>query len=245
KAIYWGSHNEYLSSGVVFTSFGDFYSLPRTGFPDLLWMMERGQQATVALPGALQPAVQAVVGRDLEELMQQLGAVTMTLRQGGKTLDQVTDATGLDVGNARELLVLLEGLDYVRDDSGRYATAIAVFTEEDREMVIDLTDLSREVMAAWLESNYESYKADLMRLTTIGHALPFEATFWNVWHWLFGTVNRFLVEDGLFADPYGAERRYKGFLPVVWHRYATVAPRTRGNRNLAWAQAAMRAVPFR
>ena len=48
--------------------------------------------------------------------------------------------------------------------------------------------------------------------------MPFEDTFWNVWHYVFAATNKELVARGMFADPYSAERKYKGFVPAVWHR---------------------------
>jgi hypothetical protein len=35
---------------------------------------------------------------------------------------------------------------------------------------------------------------------------------------VFGIANRVLVDEGMLADPYGADRKYQGYVPVVWHR---------------------------
>lgn len=84
-------------------------------------------------------------------------------------------------------------------------------------MVQDVVDLGREVMVPWLARNYEDLKTDLYETTPIGHAAPFEDTFYYAWHSLFGIANRILVEEGMFADPYDPGRKYQGFIPVVWH----------------------------
>ncbi|MGD2135984.1 MAG: hypothetical protein PVF27_07490 [Gemmatimonadales bacterium] len=215
RAVYWGSHNEHLDNGISFTSFGDFHSIPRTGFPDLMWSMGRGT-LDADLPATIRTGLQRAAADDLDEMMRRLGAVMFALRSGGKTVDEVSTTATLDHQTTAELLDLLEGLGYVHHESGRYHAAIPVLGEEDAAMVADLRRLGREVMTGWLAENYEVYQATLMRVTPIGHALPFEASFWNTWHWLFGTANRLLVEEGVFADPYDAQRRFKGFVPVVW-----------------------------
>ena len=46
--------------------------------------------------------------------------------------------------------------------------------------------------------------------------MPFEHVYTEIGHFVFGFANRTLVEQGLFANPYGDERRYRGFLPLVW-----------------------------
>jgi hypothetical protein len=200
---------------VAFTSFGDFHSIPRTGFPDLMWSMGRGM-LDANTPDDVRSALREVPRGNLNEFMRQLGAIMMALRRGGKTADEVSQAAAVDIGAATDLLTLLEGLEYVRQASSRYHATIPVLAPPDRPMVADLMRLSREVMSSWLEDNYEPYKRDLMQVTPIGHALPFEASFWNTWHWLFGITNRMLVDAGVFEDPYGAHRRFKGFVPAVW-----------------------------
>ncbi|UCC49052.1 MAG: helix-turn-helix transcriptional regulator [Gemmatimonadota bacterium] len=217
KAVYWGSHNEYLDNGIAFTSFGDFASIPRHGLPDLAWYMARSLRS-VDVPHELAPIVERVGWGALQGALEQAGAIMMALRSGEKSADEISDATGINSGDTRQLLTLLEALGYVRRVTDDYAIAIPVFAEEDRSMVLDLIDLSREIMTSWLAENYDPCKAELARTTPLGNVLPFENTFWNVWHYLFGAANRILVEQGMFADPYGVDRRYKGFIPAVWHR---------------------------
>ncbi|UCC48730.1 MAG: hypothetical protein JSV41_00710 [Gemmatimonadota bacterium] len=48
--------------------------------------------------------------------------------------------------------------------------------------------------------------------------MPFEDTSYYVSHCVLGVANRVLVDEGMFADPYGADRTYQGYVPVVCHR---------------------------
>ena len=44
-------------------------------------------------------------------------------------------------------------------------------------MVTEILRVSRRIMTSWLEEHYEAYRAELMRVTTIGHTVPFEDSF--------------------------------------------------------------------
>lgn len=218
KGFYWGSHNTYLENGIAFTSFGDFHSLPRHGLPDLVWRMGRSLRG-LDVPEELAAIVLRVGQGALSRgVLEQAGRIVVALREGDKAAGEVSAATGIGPDETKELLELLEALGYVRVVSGRYAAAIPVFAEEDRSLVLELIHLSREIMKSWLEENYDQYKTELTRTTPLGNVLPFEDTFWNIWHYLFAAANKELVARGMFADPYGAEREYKGFIPAVWHR---------------------------
>jgi hypothetical protein len=94
---------------------------------------------------------------------------------------------------------------------------IPVFSLEDRPMVQNVIQKSREMLAAWLKKNFDSLKTELKDLSAYKYGQPFEATFYKIWHELFGAANRILVEKGLFCDPYGKNRKYRGFIPFVWN----------------------------
>ncbi len=72
-------------------------------------------------------------------------------------------------------------------------------------------------MDAWLAANYQAVQAELSTITPLRYGVPYADVFTQVWHYLFGTANRQLVEARVFADPYSESRQYKGFIPVVWH----------------------------
>jgi hypothetical protein len=227
KGIYWGSNNAPLGSGITLTSFGDNYAPVRFAFPDLVWrlgrafpdvMWEAARSYGVGVPEELRPALAALGRRTLAELAEEVGTVMMALRAGERTAEDIAEVTGGDERETDALLSLLEALDYVRLDSGRYATVIPVFSEDDRAMVRGVLNLSHGLLSGWLERNYDGLESDLTRLTPLGDPLPFEDTFYYIWHYVFGIANRILVEEAMFEDPYGGDRRYTGYVPVVWHR---------------------------
>jgi len=122
----------------------------------------------------------------------------------------------LDSAETADLFPLLVQLGYVRENAGTYTALIPVLGRRDSAMTAALVGLSRDVMSEWLAANYAKMEGDLKHLTTIRAGLPYAQVYTQIWHYLFGTTNRKLVEAGLFADPYGAGRTYQGFVPVVF-----------------------------
>jgi hypothetical protein len=77
--------------------------------------------------------------------------------------------------------------------------------------------LSRGMLTSWLKQNFKQIEADLSNLSAYKYGQPLEPTFYKIWNEIFGAANRILVEKSMFFDPYGESRKYKGYLPVVWH----------------------------
>jgi len=227
KGVYRGSHNEFLDNDIVLTSFGDHTAPMRFAFPDLYWrlsqafpdvMWQAARSYGVEVPEELRSPILRIARRVLRQLAYRAADVMVALRGGEKTADEIGAAVGTEPGETREMLALLKAIQYVQQESDRYRAAIPVLLEEDRLLVQDLLGLSAETITTWLEENYEPLKAEFIRTTPVGHAVPFEDTFYYVWHYVFGIANRILVEVDMFADPYGADRKHQGYIPVVWHR---------------------------
>lgn len=215
KGIYWGSHNEYQAE-VVFTSFGDHFSLLRYALPDLFWRIP-GRASQAQMPDSLKPKLQRAVGLALQGLAGQAARMLFALREDAKSLEALGTAAGMKPEEAADLLALLVELDYVGEEAGNYRRRVPVLTAGDLPMVRELRRIGREVMESWLAANYACVKEDLGEITPLRYGVSYADGFTQIWHYLFGTANRHLVEAGLFADPYAAERKFKGFVPVVWH----------------------------
>lgn len=219
KGLYWGSHNEYLNNGVAFTTFGDHASLIRYGFPDIAWQMVRSIR--LRLQGASEEMQSALgrVGRRIlyEEMLTPLGNIMLELRKGKSRKAELRDATGLASDQFKDLLTILEDLEYVRKASDGYEAKIPVFSPADQAFIHRLIMKSREMLTAWLEQNFERMKSKLSGLSAYKYGQPLEATFYKIWHEIFGAANRILVEKGIFFNPYGGSRKHEGYLPVVWH----------------------------
>jgi hypothetical protein len=214
KYLYWGGHSEYLTNGLAFTSFGDHDALPRSGLPDLAWRMSRNLEKTDIPEGIKSDLVKEGTRAINNSLLGPLGEIMLELRGARMSELELRKATGIN--QTRNLLAILENLDYIKQVSGLYEAVVPVFSLEDRLMIQDVIRTSRVLLSAWLQKNFDQLKGELKDLSAFKYGQPFEATFYKIWHELFGAANRILVEQGMFSNPYEKSRKYKGFIPFVW-----------------------------
>ncbi len=214
RGLYWGSHNA-SAGGINLTTFGDHHALPRAGFPDLTWALDI---ETDHLPdeGATAPTMTSVVYRFLSQIHDAVAKVMLSLGSGPKSADELAAATHLDPETMTVLLRLLEEIDYIGVEGSVVHATIPVLTEADRSLVRSVLAIGREVIREWHEEHYDQLAAELGHLTPVKNGVPYNVVYTEVWHFVFGLTNQKLVEAGLLADPYGASRRHKGFIPVVW-----------------------------
>ena len=215
RAIYWGSHNEYLPD-VVVTSFGDHFSRPRHALPDAIWRLEL-HLAEAEMPASMAAKLVGPAQQALNRMMGHAGRLTLALREGAKTVDELVETSGLRVEDAGPLMELLVELDYATQEGERYRATIPVFTPADRPLVDELRGIGERVLEGWMGSGYDELKEELSEITPMRFGVDFAETFTQIWHYIFGAANGQLVEAGLFADPYAEDRRYHGFIPCVWH----------------------------
>jgi hypothetical protein len=222
QGLYWGSHNS-SAGGTTLTTFGDHHSLPRFGLPDLLWINTtsfRGlegleqQEKTVA---QMLAAYEKDVAEDVSRVMMELGKEALDAGLLG-------ERTGIEASKLDRILAFLEAAEYIERNGEIWRATVLVLRPEDAASVDAMVAVGRETMLQWHEANYDRVRDALSDLTPIRNGVPFERVYTEIWHFIFGFANRTLVEAGLFADPYAAERRFKGFLPVVWSTELTRAP---------------------
>jgi DNA-binding MarR family transcriptional regulator len=205
QRIYWGSHSYHDENAV--TTFGDHFSTPRLGFPDVLWSLN------LEVP----EPIKAKAIRAAEGLVRRHAAALMhCLREGAKNAEQLAEATGFSRDDIKDILELLVELNYVATVDGQYQSLIPILTDKDRPMVRQLRLLGQQVMMKWYDERYAHVCEALTTLTPRRFHVPLANSFYEVWHYIFGIANRELVTGGLFADPYASNRRFKGFLPTVY-----------------------------
>jgi len=222
KGLYWGSHNS-SADGTTLTTFGDHHSLPRFGLPDLLWSnstsfrgfedLEEEEKVAAQMLAAYEQDVMADVGR----VMMELGKEALD----AGTLGEITEISESKLGR---ILAFLEAAEYVESHGEVWQATALVLQPEDAATVDTMVARGREIMLEWHEANYDHLREALSDLTPIRNGVPFERVYTEIWHFIFGFANRTLVEEGLFADPYGEDRRYQGFLPLVWDSGLAQAP---------------------
>jgi hypothetical protein len=216
QGIYWGSHNDDFDSEITFTSFGDHYSMPRYAFPDLVWSLA-GRAGDDPTPKSLKLGVREMTRASLAGTGRQVGRMMLALRDGPKTASELAKAAAMPQEQAQKILALLKELQYVAGADGRYHAIIPVLAQRDLPMVRQIRRIASDVMEQWLATNYSHIKDDLREITPLRSGVPYATAFTQIWHYLFASANRQLVQAGLFADPYAATRKYKGNIPAVWH----------------------------
>jgi hypothetical protein len=149
---------------------------------------------------------------------EQAGRVMLALAQGNLLPEAVSNVLEINLDETLALLNLLEALAYVHGnpDSG-YKPLIPVLPQEDARLVEDVLTKSGDILVNWLPENMDELRESLSGITPLKYGLTFEEVFSQVWHYLFGLTNRRLVESGFFSDPYTPTRKYRGFIPCVWH----------------------------
>jgi hypothetical protein len=212
ERIYWGSHNsEY--DGIRMTSFGDHFS-NRYTLPDLFWRLP-DRVAETDFPEELKPSIESMLHASPRQRVMYITRMLVSLRDGEKTLPELAQAAKLQVKKAEPMVRMLLALEFVASHGDRYQASIPVLTKRDEAMYRRLLSIGNAVMDQWLAVNYPKMKAELHDLSFTRSGVPFEDGFTMIWHYLFGIANRKLVEAGLFADPYAANRKYKGSIPAV------------------------------
>lgn len=86
----------------------------------------------------------------------------------------------------------------------------------DKPIVAGLLRIGHRVMENWLAANYEPFRSAVREITPVRQNVPYQQTFDQLWHYLFGIANQRLVEAGLFVDPYGQGRVRQGYTAFVY-----------------------------
>ena len=205
------------------TTFGDHHTLPRFALPDLVWsnsMTFRGYdelEEEKKLVARMLAAYETDVVSDVGRVMMAIGVRRLDVHTLG-------ESTGLAKDKLDRILAFLETADYVESDGEVWQARALVLGPGDADKVQQAVAVGREIMREWHEANYDRIRDDLSDLTPIRNGVPFERVYTEIWHFVFGIANRTLVDEGLFADPYARERRFKGFLPVVWDMKLSQSP---------------------
>ena len=228
REIYKGSHN--LPAGQVrfsapfdstFTSFGDHYRNGRATFPDIFWQTaewyEEDEQDVLK---ALEPFFDddAVDGGFVsEQTAVAIADILYALRRSPADFKTLRTVSSVNSERLSHILNLLEEIQYITMlSNGQYVLLIPVLDYDDRAMVDAVLSLIWDIMEAWLAEHYNDIKNALGDTTTLRHGVSYEEYFSNLWHHIFGQVNKEMARAGLFTHPYGIDKQYKAYYPALW-----------------------------
>lgn len=210
QRIYWGSHSSFYN-GATWTSFGDHYS-PRYTLPDLFWELSAPPSE---YPAEIRPQLKSFMRASLTLSATSMTRMMHVLRDGNRTLPELAQSAELSEDEARPLVEILVALEFIRKQNESYQVIVPVLTTKDEAMAKQIVAIGDKAIEEWLAANYSKMKTDLKGLSFTRSGVPFEDGFTMIWHYLFGITNRKLVQSGLFADPYGPNRKYPGSIPAV------------------------------
>ncbi len=203
KGLYWGGHTD-LYEDLLFTSFGDHFSLPRRVLPDVLRQLYQ---------------VSGFV--DSDETREILHAFRESL--GGDLARVLRGVAGaglpeeLRCGASVDSLVRwLTWLGYIGEDG----LAIPYFTAEDRPMLRELKETVTPQIAAWCQQHYRPMMDALAECTPLRHGVAYAEVFTQVWHHLFGWANRHLADMGVIFNTYEPQHPTPGCIAALAERSA-------------------------
>lgn len=203
KQIYWGSGSSQYGK-YSFASFGDHFS-PR-------------QSVMYELHTSGLPEIRRMTS---EELGGIIGAFMFALHEGPQSAPALTKASNQTAAISNCILDELIAAHWIAKLNDKFYPRIPVLTIRDRQIVSGLRKLGSEVILAWLQENYVPFQEAVKEITPVRNRVPYQQTFDQLWHYLFGIANQKLVEAGLFADPYSPEAAPTGYVPVVFESRLT------------------------
>jgi len=145
-----------------------------------------------------------------------VGAIMSALRDGPRKSAALAEAAELTAPQVADALNALEAIGWVSRQGEQYRANIPVLTQKDKPMVAALLRIGHDVMESWLAANYEPFRDSVREITPVRQGVPYEQTFDQLWHYLFGIANGDLVESGLFVDPYASGRTHQGNITFVY-----------------------------
>lgn len=196
KQVYWGSSNGGYGK-YYFTTFGD--DTPRVGLTDI-----KRKNSTAAQT------------MSFEKLAEAVGAMMFELRRGPRTRVFLAKTAQISVSEAEALLNAMEAVSWVTHRGELYRASIPVLTQADKPMVAGLLRIGHQVMETWLAANYEPFRSAVRDITPVQQSVPYQQTFDQLWHYLFGIANQNLVEGELFVNPYAEGRARQGYTAFVY-----------------------------
>ena len=152
---------------------------------------------------------------------KKIGPMMFALREGPQTDEQLAAAARINRAAAGPIIKQLVEIGWVDHDGPMYVSRIPVLASRDMDIISGVLKVCNEVMTAWLDENYAQIREDLAGITPLRQKVPYDQTFDQVWHYVFGMTNRKLVRAGLFADPYAVGQKRPGYFSAIFDASAS------------------------
>ncbi len=202
NGVYWGGH-ALFGEEYTFHTFGDHHGYTkRKAFPDIAYGFQEFD-----FDGG--DEYRSLLFEKRKELLEELGDMIDHIGKEGASKKELKEE--FDDGTKR--ISLLRRLNYVEEEEEKVYLKIPYFTEEDIDMILDCMEPFVQTIKGWVEDNIEKLEVSLQEIRPIKNGVAFEEVFVQVWHVIFGLVNKKLAHEGLIFDTYSRESEHKGYLP--------------------------------
>jgi len=198
--MYWGSHSD-MSDGYTFTSFGDHRGI-RYAFPDVLWTLQASSKAVQRFfkpPSWIIEKLSMITQSCSKKILQDAAFLLSRLN------DETIPAEELIEKNVeawtRNLIHLLEDMDYIVCEKGRFKLNCPVFAEDDKKIVEQIADIVLPLVTQTIRQNYPTLERALSNTTPVRNKVAFNETLNEAWHWIFAQTDKILAEKGCLYDP--------------------------------------------
>lgn len=189
--LYWGMHSTRIGS-YVYVTFGD-HAGRRYAFPDLIGVLSGA--AVRGLEGRGPPELVEAVPSYLlslhEELLDRVGDFLMSLNHGPAPAEGLKPA----------VLRLLIYMGYVKAEGNAVTLNVPAFRQEDQDAVAEIVRLVTPMATAIFREHRDALLERLRNMTPLKHGASTAEVMTEVWHWVFGKVNRELARRGLLYNP--------------------------------------------
>lgn len=206
KEIYWGGHM-IPDMDYIFQTFGDHHSdTKRNTLPDILHRFH-----DFDFSGGEE--YRSLLFEKRRELAEELAGIINLVGKDGIDAGELEKVRGDSLSEKH--ISLLKKMYYVEEEEGTFYLLIPYFTEEDIEMITDCIEPFVPVLKNWLDGNWGDLRSDLKETRPMKNGILFDEFFIQVWHYIFGSVNKKLARKDFIYDTYSKESKHKGYLPGV------------------------------
>jgi hypothetical protein len=199
--MYWGSHSD-TSDAYTFTSFGDHHGM-RYAFPDVLWTLQASPKAVQTFfksPSWMTEKLSTITQLCSKKMLRDTAFLLFRLNAEGTISAKELTKNNVEIW-VRNLVHLLEDMNYIFREKGRLKLNYPIFADDDKKIVEQIADIILPLVTQTIRQNYSILKRALSNTTPVRNKVALNEVLNEAWHWIFAQTNKILAEKGFLYDP--------------------------------------------
>jgi hypothetical protein len=175
----------------------------RYAFPDVLWTLQispKAAQKSSKSPPWITQKLSTIAQSLSKKMLQDTAGLLFRINA-----EQTISAKELTEDNAeawsRDLVCLLEDMNYIVREKGMLKLNCPVFTDDDKKIVEQIADVALPLVTKTTRQNYSILKTALKNTTPLKNKIALNEVLNEAWHWIFAHTNKILAEKGFLYDP--------------------------------------------